>query len=79
MKKPTLEEMADACQLEADRVHGFLKHYEEYFPTMRPDQVRYRQMEVWESAAQLLRILGTYSDDSRVFVAGLLKRHQAGK
>lgn len=67
--------MAEACEVQAGEIHGFLKHYEEQFPNMPPDQARYRQLLVFRSAAHLLRTMGTYEDESRKFVAGLLKKH----
>ena len=78
-EKATLEEMADIVQDCADREFASIKFHEGLHPNMPPDQKAYRNILALESAAHVLRAMGTYPDDSRVFVAGLLKRHADGR
>ena len=79
MPKATLEQMADACQDCADREAASIKFHEGLHPTMPPDQKAYRTILELESAAHVLRAMGTYPDESRKFVAGLLKRSVDGR
>ncbi|MDR3473360.1 MAG: hypothetical protein P4M09_17000 [Devosia sp.] len=68
--------MAEACQDEADRTRWTLNSHYQRNPDSPPWPKAEREIQVWEAAAQLLRVLGTYPDESRTFVAGLLKRHK---
>lgn len=77
--KATLEEMAEACQDEADSARWKLKNYYAQNPNSPPWPSLERDVLVWNSAAQILRTMGTYEDESRRFVAGLLKRHADGR
>jgi hypothetical protein len=76
-KKPTLEEMAEACDDEASRLRGMLKHIYEFYPDAPPRPEREHEIAVFDAAAHLMRVLGTYEDESRKFIAGLIKRHRA--
>lgn len=78
-EKATLQEMAEAIDDEAIGTFASVKASEQFNPGWPPNKTLYRKVFVLERAAELLRILGTYEDDSRKFVAGLLARHASGK
>lgn len=79
MPKATLEEMAQACQGAADGEYASIKRYERMFPERPPLTANYAKYQAFEAAAQLIRVLGTYEDDSRKFVSGLVTRHRDGR
>lgn len=74
--KATLEEMATACDRHADRTITSLHAAEQFHPQYPRDEPAHREASVLQSAAELLRILGTYEDESRKFVGGLIERHK---
>jgi hypothetical protein len=80
-EKFPLEEMAEACQVEADREHGKMKHIEEFYPDMRDPAVQANRRRhehdkaLWDATARILRAMACEPDESRKFIAGLLKRH----
>jgi len=78
MAKPTLEDMAEACEDQASYQRGILKHYYEFYPDAPPQPGREHDVAALEAAAQLMRVMGTYPDESRKFVAGLLRKHRDG-
>ena len=76
--KATLEEMATACQDEAENLFVALRMSEKQFPDLPPNTTIYRRIFVFESAANLLRIMGTFPDQSRPFVGKLIEEHGRG-
>ena len=77
-QKATLVEMAEAIQEEAEHLHGILRHHQKEFPDQPADPLRSRKKLVLDSAAHVLRIMATYEDQSRRFVAGLIEEHGRG-
>lgn len=76
--KASLAEMAELADEQAEHVEGMLAHRHKHLPDQPPDTLRERQVFVWRSLAHLLRILGTFEERSRTFVAGLVKEHERG-
>lgn len=74
-QKITLAEMAAAAQERAD-YHEASAHH---FATEFVDPVRHaehrQQAAIFHAMAKLLRILGTFEEKSRKFVAGLIEEH----
>lgn len=77
MAKASLEEMATAVQDEADRYWVTGSFYRKHFPDLPPDERIDRKLFVLERAAELLRLMGTFEDQSRMFIVGLKKEHAA--
>lgn len=77
MAKPTLDEMAEACQQQADSLRYHLTHrYNPYHPG-KPNLAWEHEVEVWEAAALTLRVAGTDEDGFRKFIAQGLKRSRS--
>lgn len=79
MAKATLAEMAAAVQALADMEGSSLRQYTSLSPEVGVQAQRESALALLEPAAHVLRILGTYPDESRAFVVGLLKRHADGR
>ena len=69
MPKPTLEEMAELCQGEADALRGHLTRYYADNPGAPPIAAWEHEAAAWEAAAQTFRVCGTYEGDFRRFIA----------
>lgn len=76
--KATLEEMADACQDEADRITLSLEEHTRRYPHHPPDNAGYRKAHVLNSAALIFRVMGTFEDRSRKFITDLMAEHRRG-
>lgn len=76
--RATLEEMAEACREQADRISSSLKIHADLYPDHKPDMKAHRDVFVLESAAHVFRAMATYEDKSRKFVIDLLKEHGRG-
>jgi hypothetical protein len=74
MSNPTLQEMYEASRFQADLRFGQLSIRAKLG---RPDDPILRHdAEVFERLTEVLATLATYPDETRVFYAGLIKRHR---
>jgi hypothetical protein len=71
--KITLEEMAEACQGEADNAWASAAFYRDTFPHPAFHEDRQRRAQVFERAAHIFRLMGTREDRSRDFIVELQK------
>ena len=76
MPKPTLEEMADLAQESADEARSRAAHYSSVYPDPVWHKHWTRQAEIAEASAFTFRVLATFEDRSRKFVAGLIAEHR---
>lgn len=74
--KATLEEMAEACQFQADLRYGQLAIRATYYPDRAPDELVRHDAFVFERAADVLRHMAMEPDESRKFIVGLMERHR---
>lgn len=79
MTKPTLEEMAEACQRSADDILNGIKVTEAIYPNRAPAAKDYRRFEALESAAQVFRIGAVDEGGFRGFLKGLMKKWRDGE
>lgn len=73
--RASLVEMAELLTEIADHEQGLLSHHYEHYSAMGPDHARERRVFILNAAATVLRILATFEDKARKFVAGLLAEH----
>lgn len=70
--------MAAAAQERAEYHADSAHHYATEFVDPARHAEHHRQAAIFDAMARLLRILGSFEDRARKFVAGLIKEHGRG-